>query len=202
MSRRIDLIEKAVVADTCSVWNLLSSSTLHRACVVARFDFILTDFVLYECLHKPRKEQRSADATLQERLKDARMRQQFKNYSLALEDLQEVAILEQRRRLSKGELASIAFAKRVGLAFQTDDMGARTLAATTLASERVQTTPHVVGWLFYEGRLADADLAEILREHQSFERPLRKFFQEMYEEAMRCRLLSRSAPAGVGPSDG
>lgn len=199
MSRRIDQIAKAVVADTCSVWNLLSSRILHRMCVTSGFDFALTAFVLYECLHKPRKERRAADEALQERLKQARERQQFKDVSLALEDLQDVAVLEQRKRLSKGELASIAFARRVGLAFQTDDMGARKLATTALANERIQTTPHVLGWLFYEGHLADGDLSEVLREHESFERPLRKFFQEMYEEAMRCRLLARSTPPDDKP---
>lgn len=196
MSRRIDQISKAVVADTCSVWNLLSSRVLYRMCVASGFDFALTAFVLYECLHKPRKERRPIDEELLRRLREARERQQFKDVSLALEDLQEVALLEQRKRLSKGELASIAFARRVGLAFQTDDQAARKLAATALAAERIQTTPHVLGWLFYEGHLADADLTEVLREHASFDRHLRKFFQEMYEEAMRCRLMARSTGGG------
>lgn len=199
MSRRVDLIAKVVVVDTCSVWNVLSSRILHRACVASGFDFALTTFVLYECLYKPRTERRAADDVLRERLKEARKRQQFKDVSLALEDLQHVAILEQRKRLAKGELSAIAFARRVGLAFQTDDKGARKLAATALVNDHIQTTPHVLGWLFYQGHLADADLSEVLCEHESFGRPLGTFFQEMYEEAMRCRLLARStAPADEG----
>lgn len=191
MSRRIDQIAKAVVMDTCAVWNVLSSTLLHRTCVAMGFEFALTDFVLYECLHKPRKQRKAADEGLQERLRAARARKQFKSYSLSLDDLLEVTVLEQRKRLSKGELAAIAFAKRVNLTFQTDDQGARKLATATLTIDRVQTTPHVLGWLFFEGRLSDGDLSGIVEEHESFERPLRRFFEEMYGEAMRCRLLAR-----------
>lgn len=192
MSRRIDAIVKVVVADTCSVWNVLSSTLLHRRCVALGFDFALTDFGIYECLHKPRSRMVPADTTLQERLRAAREKGQFKNHPLSVEDLQEVAILENRQRLSMGEIAAIAFAKRVGIGFQTDDQGARRLAATALDAERVQTTPHVLGWLFYEGHLTDVDLPEILVEHKALDRPLAPYFQEMYEEAMRCRLLARA----------
>jgi len=192
MPARVDQIVKSVVADTCAVWNILSSRLLHRTCSVLGFRFVLTDYCLYECLHKPRKVQRPADERLRERLRAARNEAQFNSYSLSVEDLQEVALLEQRKRLSKGELAAIAFAKRVGLAFQTDDQGARTLAITALTVERVQTTTHVLGWLFFEGRLADGDLAGIIAEHESFDRPLRPHFEGMHQEAMRCRLLAHA----------
>lgn len=191
--RRVDQIAKAVVADTCAVWNVLSSTMLHRVCVGSGFEFAITEFVVYECLHKPRRETTAPDKKLQERLRAARGRDQFKSHSLSVEDLQDVAIFEQRKRVSKGELSSIAFARKVRLSVQTDDQGARKLAALVLAEDCVQTTPHVLGWLFFEGRLADGDLAGIIEEHESFERPLRKFFDLMYLEAMRCRLLARTA---------
>ncbi len=197
--RRIDQIAKALVADTCAVWNVLSSAVLHRACVGSGFEFAITDFVLYECLYKPRNKPKTSDKELQERLKAARRQDQFKNYSLSVEDLQEVAILEQRRRVSKGELSAIAFAQKVRLTVQTDDQRARKLAALVLTEDRVQTTPHVLGWLFFDGRLADADLAGIVEEHESLERPLREFFRQMYKEAMRCRLLARHADSDEAP---
>lgn len=192
--RRVDQIAKTLVADTCAVWNVLSSTVLHRACVKVGFEFAITQFVLYECLHKPRRELKPSDKELQERLRAARSRDQFKSHSLSVEDLQEVAILEQRRRVSKGELSAIAFAQKVRLTVQTDDQGARKLATLVLTEDRVQTTPHVLGWLFFEGRLVDADLAGIVEEHESLDRPLREYFHQMYKEAMRCRLLAR--PAG------
>jgi hypothetical protein len=188
----------AAVADTCAVWNVLSSAILHRTCVRLSVEFALTGFVLYECLHKPRKERRDVDEQLQNRLRAARRYGEFKDHSLTVEDLQEVALLENRRRLSKGELSAIAFAKRVGLAFQTDDMGARKLGENLLEPDRVQTTPHLLGWLFFGGHLVDGDLPTIIEEHESFERPLRRYFEEAYSEAMRCRLLASHGESGAG----
>ncbi|HET8933822.1 MAG TPA: hypothetical protein VFN67_10295 [Polyangiales bacterium] len=106
-----------------------------------------------------------------------------------------VAQLEARKRLAKGELSAIAFAMRAAAGFQTDDQGARKLAAAILGGERVQTTPHVLGWLFYHGRLVDSDLAGIIEEHESLDGPLRRYYEEMYAEAMRCRLMVRQAAA-------
>lgn len=191
MSRRVDQIAKAVVTDTCAVWNVLSSGALHNACVANGFEFVLTDFVLYECLSKPRSRLKPSDSELRKRLTTARGQSQFKSYSLSLDDLQEVAILEQRQRLSKGELSAIAFARKVNLGFQTDDQGARKLAVSALATDRIQTTPHVLGWLFFEGHLIDGDLDGIISEHESLDGPLRPHFKDMHLEAMRCRLLAK-----------
>jgi len=171
------------------VWNILSSALLHRTCAKLGVEFALTGFVLYECLHKPRKRRSENEERLKERLRAAREQGAFKSYHLTVEDLQEVARLETRKRVSKGELSAIAFARRIGLAFQTDDMGARKLAESLLPSDRVQTTPHLLGWLFFSGHLVDGELRGIVDEHQSFERPLGPYFEEAYFEAMRCRLL-------------
>lgn len=194
--RGVDQIVKFVIADTCAVWNVLASRALHRACIAAGFEFALTDFVLYECLHKPRKTNSDAAERLRERLKVARRDNQFRNVGLSVEDLQAVGQLESRKRLSKGELSGIAFAMRAAVGFQTDDQGARKLATAVLSAERVQTTPHVLGWLFFQGRLVDSDLAGIIEEHEAHERPLRPHYETMYEEAMRCRLLVRQTATG------
>lgn len=141
MQRRVDQIEKAVVADTCAVWNVLSSAALFRACVAVSFEFAITAFVLYECLYKPRKTlPTAADEELKSRLRSAQKDGRFRSHSLDVEDLQEVAVLEARQRVSKGELSAIAFAKRVRIGFQTDDQGARKLATAVLDGARVQTT--------------------------------------------------------------
>jgi len=191
MSRRVDQISTMAVADTCAVWNILSSSLLHRRCRALNFHFALTSFGLYECLHKRRKTRVPANHELCERLRAARDAGEFPDHSLSVEDLQEVALLENRRRLGLGELAGIAFAKRVGMAFQTDDMGARKLAASVMDGASVQTTAHVVGWLFFMGHLADGDLSVIVTEHEAVNRPLKPYFEQMYLEAMRCRLMAR-----------
>jgi len=110
---------------------------------------------------------------------------------LNIADLQTVGILEQRRNLGKGELSSIAFAMRTGLAFLSDDQKARKLALEVLTQQLVQTTPHLVGWLFFHNHLTDGDKPAIIADHKAMNRPLAKFFDEMYLEALRCRLMAK-----------
>lgn len=181
------------VIDTCSVWNLLSSKTLCRAALSAGCVFSCTGFVFYECLVKPRKKVSAEEAELQGRLREERRRGHFKDYHLELEDLLEVEFLEKRKRLGKGELSSMAFAKRTRQAFLTDDQGARKLAVGVLDSAMVQTTPHLFGWLFYTGSLLDPDKHAIILEHEQLEKrmPLTRFFEEIYLSALEYRLRAR-----------
>lgn len=179
------------VTDTCSVWNILSSRVLYSAACSAKCFFILTRYVLYECLHKPRTNPTEKEIKLQERLMAERDRGNFETYSIDVADLQDVEILENRMRLSKGELVSIAFAKKTQQAFLTDDQKARKLATSVMESSMVQTTPHLIGWLFFSSHLTDGDKATILREHTDFSRPLSEYFEAAYQEALRCRLLAQ-----------
>jgi len=181
------------VADTCAVWNVLSSRTLYLAARQAGVVFICTRFVLYECLHKPRKSVTPEDEELQNRLRQVRVQNGscFKFYSLDISDLQTVSLLENRKRLGKGELSAIAFALKTRQAFLTDDQKARKFAQNTMDNSKTQTTPHLVGWLFFHNHLSDGHKDTLLREHQEMKRPLSKYFEEMYIEACRCRLMSR-----------
>jgi len=90
--------------------------------------------------------------------------------------------------LDKGELASIACAKKMGKAFLTDDQKARKLAAQFIASKMVQTTPHLLGWLLFISYLGDSDLHIIIDEHKKFERPLEKYFLEVYKIVLDYKL--------------
>ena len=105
-----------------------------------------------------------------------------------ISDLQDVHIMEKRQRLSKGELVSIAFAKKTRQAFLTDDQKARKLGRDELPPKMVQTTPHLFGWLFFTGRLSDGDKEEIIRQHSEFGRPLAPYFEAMYQSALQYRL--------------
>ena len=136
------------VIDTCAIWNVLSSKCLATAAKLARCHFSATRFVYYEALYKPRKAPTNEDVELQDRLRRERATGFFGDCSLDIGDLQEVDILEKRMRVGKGELSSIAFAKKARLAFMTDDQKARRLASAVVGSSRVQTTPHLFGWLF------------------------------------------------------
>jgi hypothetical protein len=180
------------VTDTCSLWNILSSKRMYLAARQASCSFCCTSFVLYECLHKQRKVTLPEDIELKSRLQSELDNKNIVSYSLDVADLQDVAVLESRQRLSKGELSSIVFAYKTRQAFLTDDQKARRLAATMLVSQMIQTTPHLFGWLFFTCMLADGDKDHIIAEHEQFNRPLKEYFEQMYLEALRCRLMAQS----------
>jgi PIN domain nuclease of toxin-antitoxin system len=179
------------ITDTCAVWNVLSSAKLYIAAKAAHVKFYCTYFVIYECLYKARQNETEIDNELKSRLEKARSNNDFQSFPIDISDLQTIQILQNRKRLGKGELASIAFAIKTQQAFLTDDKKARKLAKLYLNSTLIQTSPHLLGWLFFINHLIDSDLRAIIAEHSAMDRPLGKYFQEMYQEACRCRLLSR-----------
>jgi hypothetical protein len=180
------------MADTCSVWNVLSSDLLYQTASSAGCTFCCTGFVNYECLLKPRKKPNAYDIELQKRLTTARKAGRFQLFSLEIEDLQEVEILERRKKLGKGELSSIAFAKRTQQAFLTDDKNAFKLAIQVLPTDRVQTTPDLFCWLMFEQLLGDSDKQVVISQHESLNRPLREQFEDSYSLALQYRLASRA----------
>lgn len=179
------------VTDTCAVWNILSSRLLYRTAVSVGCHFSCTTFVNYECLLKPRKATSPAEEELKNRLRTEQQNGQFRVCELTTDDLLEMDILESRKKLGKGELSSIAFAKRTPQAFQTDDKSARKLAQQVMQEKLVQTTPHLFGWLYFTQRLGDSDKEAIIEEHERHQRPLRNQFEEMYLRALQYRVRSR-----------
>lgn len=176
------------VADTCAVWNVLSSPRLYISAKEARCEFCITSFVRYECLFKPRKNAPTvAEAELMRRLAKEQARGGFAAHSCGIGDLQALKILENRKRLGKGELSSIAFAMKIGQAVITDDMKARKLAEDS-GYPLIQTTPHLFSWLIFKGRLGDSDKPIIIMQHQAMERPLSPHFEKAYELALQCKL--------------
>jgi predicted nucleic acid-binding protein len=180
------------IIDTCSIWNILSSKILYGISLSAHSNFSCTGFVNYECLYKPRIIISDKEKELQHRLKQAKMKGQFETFHISTDDLNDLEILNQRKKLSKGELSSIIFAKRIRQSFLTDDQGARKLACQFLQDKMVQTTPHLFGWLFYIGLLSDSDKDAIINEHESFKRPLRKHFDQIYLRALEYKLAYNS----------
>lgn len=187
------------VTDTCAVWNVLSSPTLYRAALGARCHFCVTGFVNYECLLKPRTSPSDATRELQRRLEEARDAGQFEVQACSLNDLQAIGRLEDRKRLGKGELSSIAFAMSRGLAVLTDDQGARKLSAAA-GSHPTQTTPHLHSWLIFTRVLDDMDHSNVLSQHKLMEGSLARHFQEAYHLALQCsRNALRVAPTQEHP---
>ena len=183
---------KIAIADTCSVWNVLSARKLYQAALSAKVHFCITSMVLYECLHKPRSTLTVEKSEMISRLEKARKNGQFPVQECELDDL--VALFRQAPRgLGSGELSCIATAYRIrSIAFMTDERQARHFASTQLGLA-VETTPKLYAWLHYYQHLGSSDHDDIIREHEIYEvRPLTKFLREAYEEAMRCRLMQRS----------
>lgn len=175
------------VVDTCAIWNIISTQLLRTTAYSVGCSFCCTDFVYYECLYKPRTRIKPKDVALQDLLKQEMMYGRFKNYHLDIEDLQEIDVLQRRKNLGKGELASIAFAKKTCQAFLTDDQGARNLAEEVLNLNMVQTTAHLLGWLFFESFLSDGDLNQIIDEHKRYNGKLETYFIVMYRRALDFR---------------
>lgn len=137
------------IVDTRAVWNVLSSATLYQAALNAGCYFACTSYVLYECLSKARKTVTAPDSILRKRLSRERALGRFQEFHLTLDELEDIAMLERRRRLGKGELSSIAFARRTRQAFLTDDRRAKRLADEVCDAGMCQSTPDMLGWLFF-----------------------------------------------------
>lgn len=175
------------VADTCSVWNILSSPRLNAATKEARCDFCVTSFVQYECLIKPRRSILPNEQTLMDRLRAEQRRGAFQTHSCDIEDLQTIELLEKRKKLGKGELSSIAFAMKIHQGFITDDRKAWQLAKDS-GNPHAQTTPHLFSWLIFTGRLGDGDKDTVITQHADAGRHIARQLQTAYEIALQCRL--------------
>lgn len=179
------------VVDTCAVWNVLSSTRLYSAAKEARCEFCMTGFVLYECLFKKRTVPRSVEKELMGRLQKARRDGAFKAHELTIDDLQRIAQLEQRKRLGKGELSTIAFAMKINQAVMTDDQKARRLAQD-IGHPLVQTTPYLYAWLIFTRRLSEADKGAIIQQHEEMGQVLRPHFEDAHEKALISMMNSGS----------
>lgn len=171
---------------------MLSSRKLYQAAVNAKVHFCVTPMVLYECLQKPRSSITAEKAELIARLEKALARGSFPVQSCDLDDLVSLARMAPKG-LGSGELSCIATAYRIrSIGFMTDEKKARNFASQKLGLV-VETTPKLYAWLHYYQHLGDGDHDDVIREHEIYEsRPLTPFFQEAYEEAMRCRVMQRS----------
>lgn len=181
------------VIDSCSVWNILLSPIIYQASLTAGCFYIMTGYVAYECLHKKRKL--GLNTTSIERLEKEIKAGKFTTYNITIDDLQDIEILNNRKRLGKGELSAIVFAQKTRQAFLTDDKKARKLGNGVLGSENVQTTPHLVGYCFYKRHLLDGDFNILIQEHTSTLNGswgnLSPYFQEAYEYSLKIRLMEK-----------
>jgi hypothetical protein len=184
------------VADTCSVWNILSSATLHAAAKKAGCSFCITDVVRYELLVKPRSNPNPIDNELLKRLGVEQALGGFPSHSCSMEDLSVVSSLEQRKKLGKGELSSIAFAMRIRQAVITDDVRAAKLARTS-GHDLTQTTPHLLAWLDFNGALTSAEKQDVLTQHIALNGTLGEHLSRAMEMASQCKANASGSAATI-----
>lgn len=191
MNFDISILLRHNVIDCCSVWNILTSNRIYSASMEAGFNFLFSNYVEYECLYKKRTGTNINDLRL--KLKKEMEKKKINCFKLSIDDLQEIAALEERKRLGIGELSSIALAKKLNQTFLTDDKKARELGEIILGKHKVQTTPRIVGVFFYHRFLIDSDISVIIDEHQSSLTSkwgdLTRFFNDMYQESLRRRSM-------------
>ncbi|EIK63613.1 hypothetical protein PflSS101_4649 [Pseudomonas lactis] len=94
--------------------------------------------------------------------------------------------MENRKRLGKGELSSIAFAMSIRQAFITDDKKARKLSVD-VGNTLTQTTPHLHSWLIFKNLLTDTDHGTVTSQHQSMGGTLGPHFNTAYDLALQYR---------------
>lgn len=184
----ISVFDKNNVIDTCSIWNILSSTKLYSTIISIIKVLSLTEYVVYESLYKPRKTNKESDKLLKMILAKEIDKKCFQIFKISIEDLQDIGILKNRKKFGKGEISSIAFAKKSRISFLTEDQNARKFSKNVVGVN-TQTTPHLLGWLFFEGYLLDGDLHQIITEHKAMDGKLENYFKEVFLEAMRCKLL-------------
>jgi predicted nucleic acid-binding protein len=147
-------------------------------------------------LYKPRTVTKDADNRLKNKLQGEISKGLFQSYSISIEDLQNIEILEKRKSLSKGELSSIVFAQKTRQAFLTDDQGARKLSESYIGLKNTQTIPHLFGWLAYSKIILDSDKIAIIQEHEQNGGQLSKFFNEVFNRVLELNLVEGSISLG------
>lgn len=199
---RVDVREFAQMnaIDTCAIWNLLSSGRLTSATFGKQRWFIVADYVRYEALERQRTNPDDSELELQRKFRERLQRNQgFSTQNVGLADLQAIANMPAVGRLGAGEVAALALARKLRIGFMTDDQKARAKAMEVDAGP-AHTTPHLLGWLIYDGALGDSDVGVVIAEHEACvpqrNGQLTKFFRAAYEEACRCRLARDQARSG------
>ena len=176
---------KFSVIDTCAILNLFSSDKCYNAVSSENFMFCYTSFVEYETLYKKVKVITNQIINQRKKLLQETKKNKFRREHLSIDDLQEIEILQARKNLGKGELSSIAYARKTNQPFTTDDIRAKKMGEQILGKDKVITSTRILGWLYFNRILLDTDHKDIITEHIKNGRTMAKIYDEIYDEAMR-----------------
>lgn len=192
----VSVFSRHNVIDTSSIWNLLSSSTLYTAAQLVGCTYCCTQAVHYEAAIKKRSHPRPEAERLKQRFLRESESGRFPQYRISIEDLQDLESITETKRLGMGELSSIAFAHKINHALLTDDKRAAKAAKRVIPANRVQSVPHLFGWLFFTAQLSDSDKTTVIAEHGANGQGLAIHFEGAYNMALRSRLMAGANDSG------
>jgi len=174
--------------DTCSIWNMISSSILYTKSKAAGIIYYATEFVIYECIHKPRKTATDTDIELMRRFSSMLKMNDFYRMKISIQDIQDFEKTYNTKGIGKGEMSCIILAQKYKQSIITDDQDARKIAENIIPREFVQTIPRLVGHLVFCGHIIDSDISDILDAHSAFNRNLEPHLTRCFHLALEQRL--------------
>lgn len=183
------------VIDTCSLLNLSSSKTLYKTARTENCNFIITDFIEYELLHKERniqdvrRSQRAdeLDLIIQEKINNG----EVQRYDIELNDLFNPLFKNHTKARSRGEITAIILAEKFNIGVITDDKKAQNVAKASIGNEKVDSVCSLISYMYYHNKLSDSDKEKIINEQAYYYRNQDMKFQKAYERGLEERLMYR-----------
>ena len=194
-----DTFNLANITDTCALWHIVGADTLFRTARRANVAFIITSTVHYECFIKTRGTSPTAERqAMQQTLRGHLDAKQVTKVALTIADLQDTLDFASRngldKRLGQGELSCAALARSLGHPAVLTDNRTDFKAIEQLVDGRLQKTPLLLGWLYFEGHLSDADVAAVVQEHQASLGQMVGVYKKAYGMACEKRLMRQTLP--------
>lgn len=195
-----DAFNPVSVTDTCAIWHLVGAKTLFDAALRVNLSFLITPTVYYECFVKRKERAPTPERlALRDLLRDCLAQKRVTQMGVSIEALQETIQQAKRlgldKRLGQGELSCAALARSLGHAAVLTDNRRDFNAITSLADERLQKTPQLLGWLYVEGHLTDSDVVDVIREHKASKGQMGDVYQTAHRLACEKRLMRQMAAA-------
>jgi predicted nucleic acid-binding protein len=188
MIDNITSFNKYSVIDSCSVKNLVSTNTLYQAAQREKCQFIISNFIEYELLHRERK---NIDSLTEDRIKelDQLIKKKINTgeipkFDIDISDLFDPLIRNQSSLRSRGEITAIILARKFKIGMVTDDIKAQKIAKQNLTDDMVDSIPSLFGWLIYNKKLYDADKDKIISEQKYYYRSQEKQLGKVYRVAL------------------
>ena len=178
-------INKYTVIDACSTVNLISSKMFLSHALNDGFEFNMTRNVEFELVSKPLRRPNKRIEEQREYIKHLLAQKDLIRTSLSIDDLHELAELEERKKLGIGELSCIAYAKHKRLTVITDDTDAGNFAEKVLGNDYANNTADLLGNLLYRRIIIDNEYDSLIQEHLNNKGNMKSLYDAVRSIAIR-----------------